>query len=209
MPLITVAASDKMQSRVAAGLTTAAGFPELVVHSLQQYEDAVVSLGGETGRHRLKATRNRMLNARNSSPYFDSLQWVRCFEIALKKAWSQRRRRKPNGLLRNVLVDPQSCHTAASMENVAIFTPTPVLERIRGETLPITGDPEDDVSGSIPAPAQLSSLTEMYWAAKLSPGTQCSTDLDCKMDCKSRCCNAKGSTLGCTECDQVLLNKLS
>ena len=37
VPLITVAASNKMQSRVAAGLTTAAGFPESVVHSLRQY----------------------------------------------------------------------------------------------------------------------------------------------------------------------------
>jgi hypothetical protein len=36
VPLLTVAASDKMQSRVAAGLTTAAGFPEAVVHSLRQ-----------------------------------------------------------------------------------------------------------------------------------------------------------------------------
>ena len=36
VPLVTVAASDKMQSRVAAGLTAAAGFPDGIVHTLAQ-----------------------------------------------------------------------------------------------------------------------------------------------------------------------------
>ena len=71
---MTLAASDKMQSRVAAGLTTAAGFPDSIVHSLSEYEDAVVGLATEAGQQRLQATRARMLAARGNSPYFQSPQ---------------------------------------------------------------------------------------------------------------------------------------
>ena len=118
VPLVTVAASDKMQSRVAAGLTTAAGFPEAVMHSLAQYEDEVVDLARQTvenkqvQRKRLSSTRRRMLEARHESPYFDSASWVRCFEVGLLKAWKYRRRleTKPElGVLPHIVIDPGSC----------------------------------------------------------------------------------------------------
>jgi predicted O-linked N-acetylglucosamine transferase (SPINDLY family) len=144
VPLVTVAASDKMQSRVAAGLTTAAGFPESVMHSLAQYEDEVVDLARVTAedkqlqRKRLDSTRRRMLEARHESPYFDSASWVRCFEVGLRKAWKYRRRleTKPElGTLPHIVIDPGSCiarNDDWSSDSRKRFTPDPVRP-VRGQ----------------------------------------------------------------------------
>jgi hypothetical protein len=107
---ITVAASNKMQSRVAAGLSVAAGFPDNVVHNLQQYEDAVVAMATATGRTRLAERRQRVLAAREHSPYFNSRDWVRCFEVGVRRAWLGVRRASIKGQpLGHISVAPQSC----------------------------------------------------------------------------------------------------
>lgn len=81
VPLITVSAGNKMQSRVASGLSVAAGFPDNIAHSLTQYEDDVVALTSRAGLIKLKDRRQRMLKVRKWSPYFDSQHWVSCCGI--------------------------------------------------------------------------------------------------------------------------------
>jgi hypothetical protein len=95
---------------VAAGLSVAAGFPDNVAHSLQQYEDDVVAMATATGRMRLAERRQRVLVAREHSPYFDSRNWVRCFEVGIRRAWLGVRRASVKGQpIGHISVDPQSC----------------------------------------------------------------------------------------------------
>jgi protein O-GlcNAc transferase len=231
VPLVTMAASDKMQSRVAAGLTTAAGFPESVMHSLHQYEDEVVDLArqslevleGKTEqlqRKRLESTRRRMLNVRHESPYFNSADWVRCFEVGLRKAWRYRRRQatKPElGALPHIVIDPDSCitPTAASRD---LFTPDlvkPLRNRRRweqnnqnevAEVTPSENVPQIDTTAD-PLPPLVPSPQHKKRDKVTGPmkpaGRRCSSADECSSArCHERCCNTDGgASRGCIACD--------
>ena len=74
-----------MAARVAASLVTAAGFPELVTASEGEYKDLAVALAEDPPR--LRALQQRLADARDSSPFFDTPQWMRDWEdLALAMA---------------------------------------------------------------------------------------------------------------------------
>ena len=208
VPIVTVAASDKMQSRVAAGLTTAAGFPEAVMHSLQQYEDEVVDLAAQTlqgNRQRLEATRRRMLEVREESPYFKAEGWVRCFEVGLRKAWKFRRRKEVKGLrsLPHIVVDPESCSAPVAAGDVsadtrARFTPESVVP-VRRRTETLVNPPPPPPATKVPKKPRVARASE----DALKPGERCHSSEECASEhCGERCCNEQGgASIGCLACD--------
>lgn len=95
VPLLTMAASDKMQSRVAAGLAVAAGAPHSVVASLREYEDVALRLIQREGalRRQREAMLARISTTTNykegegegAAPLLEPARWVRCWEVALRR----------------------------------------------------------------------------------------------------------------------------
>uniref|UniRef100_A0A061RFK4 protein O-GlcNAc transferase n=2 Tax=Tetraselmis sp. GSL018 TaxID=582737 RepID=A0A061RFK4_9CHLO len=84
-PIVTLPL-ERMASRVAASLCTAAGFgPEMVVESQQEYEERAVELGTNHGA-RLDL-RRRLCEARLTCPLFDTKGWVEDFERVLLQMW--------------------------------------------------------------------------------------------------------------------------
>lgn len=76
---------ERMASRVAASLCCAAGFPEFVVHSQQEYEELAVELG--TNHTRRAALRAQLKESRMTNALFDTDRWVRDLEKVLLKMW--------------------------------------------------------------------------------------------------------------------------
>ena len=77
---------ERMASRVAASLCSAAGFhKEMVVRNHLEYEERAVELGSN---HLLRNDlRLRLKKARTSCALFDTSGWVRDFEKILIKMW--------------------------------------------------------------------------------------------------------------------------
>ncbi|KAG5191098.1 putative UDP-N-acetylglucosamine-peptide N-acetylglucosaminyltransferase [Tribonema minus] len=84
-PMLT-ARGIKMASRVGASLLKAAGLPELVAGSVEEYEEAAVALATEP--ERLFALRQRLAAARRGAPLFDTQRWVRSFEAGLERVYA-------------------------------------------------------------------------------------------------------------------------
>jgi protein O-GlcNAc transferase len=74
-------------SRVAPSLLTAVGMPELICTDLNQYETLAVSLAQDPGR--LSELRDRLLQARDASPLFDSPRLARDLVDLLERMWQQ------------------------------------------------------------------------------------------------------------------------
>jgi hypothetical protein len=68
-------------SRMAGSLLHAVGLPELVTHSLDDYEALAVALGND--RPRMDALRARLAANRDTSPLFDTPRFVRDYEDLL------------------------------------------------------------------------------------------------------------------------------
>eukprot|EP01041_Mallomonas_annulata_P010967 gene10967-22922_t len=83
-PLITLS-EEKMASRVAASLLTAAGLEHFICKNLSEYEDLAVDLAMDT--ERLFRARRHLENSRESSALFDTERWVRNMETALETAF--------------------------------------------------------------------------------------------------------------------------
>eukprot|EP00904_Undaria_pinnatifida_P003604 jgi/Undpi1/13244/HiC_scaffold_8.g02906.m1 len=86
VPMITLR-GVKMASRVGASLVEAAGMPELVVDSLEEYTRLVQALARDDQlRH---GFRDKLGRARRTCPLFDTRRWVRDAEDALRWAWER------------------------------------------------------------------------------------------------------------------------
>jgi predicted O-linked N-acetylglucosamine transferase (SPINDLY family) len=87
VPIITLESSKwpNMASRVCASMLRAAGITETIVHTFEEYEEMAVYFA--THRHELKALKEKLLKIVNNCPLFDTVQYVKDFEKALKKMW--------------------------------------------------------------------------------------------------------------------------
>jgi protein O-GlcNAc transferase len=86
LPLLTCA-GDTFPARVAGSLLDAAGVPELVTSSLQEYERTAVELAND--RVRLAAIRSKLARNRDVEPLFDTLRFTRHLEAAYIKMWER------------------------------------------------------------------------------------------------------------------------
>lgn len=77
LPVLTLS-GRAFASRMAGALLTAAGLPELITHDLQAYEDLAVELAND--KKALKALRQKLADAKTSSPLFDSEKFTRDLE---------------------------------------------------------------------------------------------------------------------------------
>jgi protein O-GlcNAc transferase len=84
VPVLTLQGSH-FASRMSSSILSAAGLPEMVTHSLDDYETLGVRLAGETGE--LNAIRQRLVRNRLCVPLFDTALFVRNLEIAFEKMW--------------------------------------------------------------------------------------------------------------------------
>jgi predicted O-linked N-acetylglucosamine transferase (SPINDLY family) len=80
LPVLTWA-GQTFCSRMAGSLLRAVDLPELVTHTLDDYEALAIALGND--RPRLAALRARLLAARDTSPLFDTPRFVRDYEDLL------------------------------------------------------------------------------------------------------------------------------
>ncbi len=79
LPVLTTP-GDTFAGRVAAGVVTAAGLPELVVPTTQAYEDEAVRLASDPGR--IASLKQRLAAARAGAPLFDTAAYTRHLETA-------------------------------------------------------------------------------------------------------------------------------
>jgi len=86
LPFITCMGST-MQSRIGASILHAAGLPELVTHSLEDYEQLAVRLA--TGSSELAAIRRKLQANRLTCSLFDTDRFRRHIEAAYVRMWEQ------------------------------------------------------------------------------------------------------------------------
>ncbi|KAH9315388.1 hypothetical protein KI387_024015 [Taxus chinensis] len=85
VPIVTLPL-EKMATRVAGSLCYATGFgEEMVVTSMQEYEEKAVNLGQNPAR--CQALSAKIKEARLTCPLFDTRRWVRNLERAYSKMW--------------------------------------------------------------------------------------------------------------------------
>jgi len=84
LPLITCP-QEGFPSRVAASLLRAAGLPQLVCDSLDEYETLAVRLAGAPGE--LQALRSHLAKGHGNLPLFDTPRFVRNIERAYEAMW--------------------------------------------------------------------------------------------------------------------------
>ncbi|MCP4615032.1 MAG: tetratricopeptide repeat protein [Bradyrhizobium sp.] len=87
VPLLTCS-GDTFASRVAGSLLTAVGMPELVTHSLGEYEHLALALARDP--ERLSALRGKLNKARDSCVLFDLPRATRDIEAAYLRMWQTR-----------------------------------------------------------------------------------------------------------------------
>jgi predicted O-linked N-acetylglucosamine transferase (SPINDLY family) len=76
-PLVALC-GETFAARVSASIVSAAGFPDLVTHSLEEYEALAFRLA--TDRTALDEIRSRLSTARREAPLFDSHKFARDLE---------------------------------------------------------------------------------------------------------------------------------
>ena len=82
VPLVTCA-GETMASRIAGSQLRAIGLPELITHSLSDYEALVLALG--RAPERLSALKARLAANRLSAPLFDMARFTRALEACLER----------------------------------------------------------------------------------------------------------------------------
>jgi len=85
LPLLTIA-GETFASRVAGSLLAAVGVPELITHSLAEYETLGLRLARAPGQ--LAELRNRLSRNRDTAPLFDTPRFVRHLEAAYEAMWT-------------------------------------------------------------------------------------------------------------------------
>ena len=84
VPVITLQGRH-FASRMSSSILAAAGLPELVTHSLDDFEALAVRLAGESDE--LHVIRQKLVQNRLSIPLFDTSRFVRNLELAFIKMW--------------------------------------------------------------------------------------------------------------------------
>ena len=84
LPVLTCA-GETFASRVAGSLLTAIGLPELITHSLEEYEAAAVCLARSPSK--LAGLKKRLAKNRLTAPLFDSERYTRHLEKAYEMIW--------------------------------------------------------------------------------------------------------------------------
>ena len=84
LPLLTCAGRS-FAGRVAASLLHAVGLPELVTHSLTDYESLAMSLAADPAL--LRGYKQRLEESRHTCPLFDTARFTRHIEAAYIKMW--------------------------------------------------------------------------------------------------------------------------
>ncbi len=92
VPVLTCLGST-FAGRVAASLVHAAGLPELVVHSLDDYEALAERLVGDPAM--LGALKNRLAENRDTMALFDTPRYTRSLEAAYRAMWLRSQRNEP------------------------------------------------------------------------------------------------------------------
>lgn len=92
LPVLTCMGST-FAGRVAASLLHAIGLPELITHSMTEYEALAVYLA--THPEALAAIRTKLARHRDSHPLFDTPRFCRHIERAYEMMWQRHRRGEP------------------------------------------------------------------------------------------------------------------
>ena len=86
LPVLTCMGKS-FAARVAASLLRAVGMPELVTHSLAEYERLALEL--TRNPERLQAIHNSLIANRDSCPLFDTERYVRYLEQAYERMFAR------------------------------------------------------------------------------------------------------------------------
>ena len=86
VPMLTVA-GDNWPSRVATCLAFCVDMPQMVMQSLEEYEETAVRLAHNPAE--LAEWRSMLASRRLSAPLFDTERWVRSFEDGFHQMWDQ------------------------------------------------------------------------------------------------------------------------
>lgn len=86
LPIITIL-GDTMPSRVCSSMVTSANFPEMIVNSVEDYENRAIYLGNNIKE--LRGMRKKIELARNDMKLFDTANFVKDFESGLRETWRQ------------------------------------------------------------------------------------------------------------------------
>jgi predicted O-linked N-acetylglucosamine transferase (SPINDLY family) len=89
LPVLTVQGSC-FAGRVAASLLSAHGVPELITHSLDDYEALALKLARDPAA--LAAIRQKVVRHRDTYPLFDTMRFTRNLEAAYVTMWERHRR---------------------------------------------------------------------------------------------------------------------
>jgi predicted O-linked N-acetylglucosamine transferase (SPINDLY family) len=92
LPLLT-RIGNTFAGRVAASVLTAAGLPELITHSAEEYEARAIELARESAL--LSAIRNKIEQNRATCPLFDTARFTRHIEAAYLEMWQRHLRGEP------------------------------------------------------------------------------------------------------------------
>ena len=92
LPVLTCVGTT-FAGRVAASLLNAIGLPELITHSLPEYEALALELA--TNRKRLAEIRSRLAKNRDTYPLFDTDRFRRHIEAAYTTMWERYQRGEP------------------------------------------------------------------------------------------------------------------
>jgi predicted O-linked N-acetylglucosamine transferase (SPINDLY family) len=92
LPVLTCA-SPTFAGRVAGSLLRAVGLPELITHSLAEYEALALSLARDPAR--LAAIRQNLARNRDTAPLFDAARLARHIEAAYLGMWERHRNGAP------------------------------------------------------------------------------------------------------------------
>jgi predicted O-linked N-acetylglucosamine transferase (SPINDLY family) len=92
LPVLTCL-GESFAGRVAASLNTAVGLPELIAHSLQDYEALALRLGREPGA--LQALKAKLAKNRDTTSLFDTARFTRNLEAAYTAMWERAVRGEP------------------------------------------------------------------------------------------------------------------
>jgi protein O-GlcNAc transferase len=86
LPIVT-RAGEQFAARVAASILTAAGLPDLVTETDEEYEALILALARDPAR--LATIRQRLAANRLTAPFFDTVRYTRDFEKALRAAYDR------------------------------------------------------------------------------------------------------------------------
>ena len=92
VPLVTCKGTT-MAGRVAASVLQTAGVPELIAHSLEEYEQLALRLARDS--HALAAIRAKLTRSAETNPLFDVARFTRELEAAFVTMWERARQGLP------------------------------------------------------------------------------------------------------------------